>query len=478
MNCLTSNFLGFDFDLWHRFIVPFESLYLTSYLSSTDIFPPYRTVFEIFDFKMFRVWPWPLTFKGHLGSKIFSPFESPYMTSYLSSIDTFSLSRTVFEIFDFKVFRVWPWPLTFKGHLGSKIFSLFESPYMTSYLSSIDTFSLSCTIFEIFDFKVFKVWPWPLTFRGHLGSKIFSPFESPYMTSYLSSIDTFSLSRTVFEIFDFKVFRVWPWPLTFRGHLGSKIFSLFESSYMTSYLTSIDTFSLSRTVFEIFDFKVFKVWPWPLTFIGHLGSKIFSSFESPYINILLLLYMTSYLTSIDTFSLSRTVSEKIWVKIFRVKQNGGFWPFQGQGHWPIFLVSRKGSDSHQTASNDVLRVKIGSVVLAAPSSKSVKSYKKKDEPLYVGYVYLRRGKFFRNQILLDYLGRWRNQSCQIFFQSVHSDVFGKGSNFAIFSVNRGWPLQLLYYRTTVIKDGGGQKFRIFALYNMCTTQIHLYPIQS
>ena len=64
-----------------------------------------------------------------------------------------------------------------------------------------------------------------------------------------------------------------------------------------------------------------------------------------------------------------------------------------------------------------------------------KFLKKKDEPLYVGYVYLRPGKFFRNQILLDYLGRWRNQSCQIFFQSVHSDVFGKGSNFAIFSVN-------------------------------------------
>ena len=54
------------------------------------------------------------------------------------------------------------------------------------------------------------------------------------------------------------------------------------------------------------------------------------------------------------------------------------------------------------------------------------------------------------QILLDYLGRWRNQSYQIFFQSVHSGVSGKGSNFAIFSANRRWPLQLLYYRTTVI----------------------------
>ena len=193
--------------------------------------------------------------------------------------------------------------------------------------------------------------PWPLTLRSHLGSKIFSPFESPYMTSYLTSIDTFSLSHTVFEIFDFKVFRVWPWPLTFRGHLRSKILSLFESPYMTSYLTSIDTFFLSRTVFEIFDFKVFRVWPWPLTFRGHLGSKILSPFESP--------YTTSYLTSIDIFSLSRTIFEKIRVKIFRVKQNGGFWPFQGQGHWPIYFISRKGFDSHQTASNDILRVKIG-----------------------------------------------------------------------------------------------------------------------
>ena len=31
-----------------------------------------------------------------------------------------------------------------------------------------------------------KVWPWPLTFKGHLRLKIFSPFESPYMTSYLT----------------------------------------------------------------------------------------------------------------------------------------------------------------------------------------------------------------------------------------------------------------------------------------------------
>ena len=275
-----------------------------------DTFSLSRTVFEIFDFKVFRVWPWPLTLKGHPGSKIIPPFESSCRTSYLTSIDTFSLSRTVFEIFNFKVLRVWPWPSTFRGHLRSKIFQLFESSYRTSYLTSIDTLSLTLTVSEIFDFKAFRVSPWPLTFRGHLRSKIFSPFESPYMTSYLTSIDTFSLSRTVFEIFNFIVFRVWPRPFTFRGHASSKIFPPFECPYRTSYLTSIDTFSLSRTVFEIFDFKVFRVWPWPLTFRGHLRSKIFPPFESS--------YRTSYLNSIDTFFLSRTVFEIFNFKVLRV----------------------------------------------------------------------------------------------------------------------------------------------------------------
>ena len=83
------------------------------------------------------------------------------------------------------------------------------------------------------------------------------------------------------------------------------------------------------------------------------------------------------------------------------------------------------------------------------SRKFLKKRKKKHKPWYVGYMYLSPWKFSRNQIFLDYLGRWRNQSCQIFFQSVHSGVSGKGSNLVIFSANRRWPLQLLYYRTTV-----------------------------
>ena len=344
---------------------------MTSYLTSIDTFFLSRTVFEIFDFKVFGVWPWPLTFKGHLGSKIFSLFESPYMTSYLTSIDTFSLSRAVFKKFDFKGFRVWPWPLTFRGQLGSKKIPPFESPYMTSYLTSINTFFLSRTVFEIFDFKVFSVWPWPLTFRGHLRSKIFHTirkfihdFLSNFYRHFLSisylfrdirlqSFYGFDLDLWPLEVtwgqkyftiirkpihdflsnfyrhflsisYRFRDIRLqsflgfdldlWPLKVTW----GRKIFSLFESSYMTSYLTSIDTFFLSRTVFKIFDFKGFRVWPWPLTFRGHLGSKIFSPFESS--------YMTSYLTSIDTFFLSRTVFEIFDFKVFRFDLD--LWPLE------------------------------------------------------------------------------------------------------------------------------------------------------
>ena len=149
-------------------------------------------------------------------------------------MDTISLSRTVFEIFDCKVFRVWPWPLTPKSYPWSKLDITFESPYMTSYLTSMDNISLSRTVFEIFNFVVFRVWPRPLTHEGHLGSIFFISFESPYMTSYLTSKNTISLSRTVFEIFYFKVFRVWPWPLTpkiiwgRKNLLHSKVHNLYD----------------------------------------------------------------------------------------------------------------------------------------------------------------------------------------------------------------------------------------------------------
>ena len=143
---------------------------------------------------------------------------------------------------------------------------------MTSYLTSMDNISLSRTVFEIFDFEISRVWPWPLTPWGHLGSKNIMQFGSPYMTSYLTPIENISPSRTILEIFDFSVFRVWPWPLTSQGHPRSK-FLYYSKAHMTSYLTSMNNVSLSRTGFEIFDFKVFRVLLRPLTPENHLGSK-------------------------------------------------------------------------------------------------------------------------------------------------------------------------------------------------------------
>ena len=165
------------------------------------------------------------------------------MTSYLTSIDTFSLSRTVFEIFDFKVFRGWPWPLEVTW--GQKYFHNSKA-HTWLPISNFYWHFLSIS-YRFWDIWLQSFQGLTLTFRGHLRSKIFSPFESSYRTSYLTAMDTFS-------------YRFWDiWLQSFRNHLGSKIFSPFKSPYMTSYLTAMDTFSLSPTVFDIFDFKI---WFW------------------------------------------------------------------------------------------------------------------------------------------------------------------------------------------------------------------------
>ena len=92
------------------------------------------------------------------------------------------LSRTVSDLFDFKLFRVWPWHLTFKNHLRSHFIIPFERLYETSFLTSIDTLSLFCTGFKMFDFKLFRVWPWPMTFKGHHDVISFHSSEIPATT--------------------------------------------------------------------------------------------------------------------------------------------------------------------------------------------------------------------------------------------------------------------------------------------------------
>ena len=347
---------------------------MNSYLTSMDTISLSRTVFEIFDFKIFRVWPWPLTPKGHLRSKNFIPFESPYMTSYLTSMDTISLSLTVFEIFDFKIFRVWPWPLTPKVIWGRKILyrskahiwlpiwllwtpSLYLVPfsrYSTSKFLGFDLdlwplkviwgqkisyrskvhiwlpiwllwtpslYLLPFSRYSTSKFLGFDLDLWPLKViwgqkilyrsKAHIWLPIWLlwtpslyllPF-SRYSTSKFLGFDLdlwplkviwgrkiLFVRKPIYDfLFDFykhqvwlrwwtvvgnrdcnfKNFRVWPWPLTPKGHLGSKNFKPFESPYMTSYLTSMDTISLSLTVFEIFDFKFlgFDLDLWPLKVI-------------------------------------------------------------------------------------------------------------------------------------------------------------------------------------------------------------------
>ena len=83
---------------------------------------------------------------------------------------------------------------------------------MHDFLSNFYWHFLSRTVFEI-HIRLQSFQGLTLTFRGHLRSKMFSPFESPYMTSYLTSIDTFSLSHTVFWDIWLQSIRVWPWPL-------------------------------------------------------------------------------------------------------------------------------------------------------------------------------------------------------------------------------------------------------------------------
>ena len=248
------------------------------------------------------------------------------MTSYLTSMDTISLSRTVFEIFDFEVFRVWPWPLTLKviwgqkklynseGHIWLPIW-LLRTPSL--YLVTFSRYSTS-------KFLGFDLDLWPLKViwgqknlyhsKGHIWLPIWLLWTPSF---YLIPFWRYSTSK--FEGFDLDLWAlkvIWGQIFLYhsKGHIrlpiwllwtpslflvpfsrystskflgfdldlrplkviwGTKNFIPFERPYVTSYLTSMDTISLSRTVFEIFDFKVFRVWPWPSTPKGHLGVEKF-----------------------------------------------------------------------------------------------------------------------------------------------------------------------------------------------------------
>ena len=234
------------------------------------------------------------------------------MTSYLTTMDSISLSRTVFEIFDFKVFRVWPWPLTPKGHLGSKKIIPFEKPYMTSYLTFMDTISLSRTFFEIFDFKVFRVRLWPLTLKVIWGQKklyhskghIWLPIWLLWTPSlYLVPFSRYSTSK--FSGFDFDL---WPPKVIWgqkklyhsKGHIWLPIWHLWTPSLYLYLHTVVRHMRTMNTISLGFDLHTVA----PL---GHLRIMNTISLSLPFDRP----YMTYYLRTMNTISLSRTVFDTV-----------------------------------------------------------------------------------------------------------------------------------------------------------------------
>ena len=100
------------------------------------------------------------------------------------------------------------------------------------------------------------------------------------MTFYLTPFDTFYLALFLrYLTSNFSEFDLDLWLL--EEIWGIIRFSLFESSYTTSYMCSIYLFPQYRTVSEIFSFKHFKVWPWRLIFRSHMRSKMFISIRKP-----------------------------------------------------------------------------------------------------------------------------------------------------------------------------------------------------
>ena len=60
------------------------------------------------------------------------------------------------------------------------------------------------------------------------------------------------------------------------------------------------------------------------------------------------------------------------VKIVKAEQNGGLWPFKDQGQESNFFYHKNGSSSHQTASFEILRIKIGLAVQTVPTRVKVR----------------------------------------------------------------------------------------------------------
>ena len=132
----------------------------------------------VFDFELCRVWPRLLYVRGHLKSKIYLSFESQYKIFYWHFL---AISFRLRYIFTLK-------------YSGLACRSTLEVTWGQKYLYQL---KLRLTFFSIFYTFLDTI-----LLQGHLRSDIFLPFEIPYMTSCILSINIFFISRTVFEIFE------------------------------------------------------------------------------------------------------------------------------------------------------------------------------------------------------------------------------------------------------------------------------------
>ena len=110
------------------------------------------------------------------------------------------------------------WPIKF---IWGQIFTIRKPIY--DFLSNFhwQFLSISYNFWVIFEL-LFRIWPWPYTIKGHLRSNNYIPLESPYMTSYLTFIDTNSLYYTVSEKIPVIISRAAQnsriWPFKGQGH--------------------------------------------------------------------------------------------------------------------------------------------------------------------------------------------------------------------------------------------------------------------
>ena len=138
-------------------------------------------------------------------------------------------------------------------------------------------------------------------------------------------------------------------------------------------------------------------------------SNIFLQFESS--------YMTFYLTSIETFSPFRTVSEIIRVKRLKVAWNDGMWTFQGEDHRHIFFMFscthiKKYKTLKKGKTEWTLRISVWYIMFLPPTRKILPELN-----------FARLSRMTAKSILPLF-----------FFKSVYSDVFGMRSNFDMFIV--------------------------------------------